>query len=81
LPIGVLGKADTAGLGIALQACGDVDAVAHQVAIGLLDHVAEMNTNAEFDAVLGCQACIAHRHSVLHFNRAAHGFNDAPKLD
>ena len=53
LPIGVLGQTDRAGLGDALQSRGDIDAVAHQVAVALLDDVAQMNADAEFDAALG----------------------------
>src|SRR5271166_309493 len=37
LPIGVLGQTNRAGLGDALQARGDIDAVAHEIAVGLLD--------------------------------------------
>ena len=47
LPIGVLGKTDRARLGDPLQSRGDIDPIAHQVAVGLLDHVAEMNADAE----------------------------------
>ena len=50
LPIGVLGKTDRAGLSDAFQPRGDIDAVAHQIAVALLDDVAEMNADAEFDA-------------------------------
>ena len=41
------------------KARGDIDAVAHQVAVGLLDDVAQVNSDAEFDAALGRQAGIA----------------------
>jgi len=33
LPIGIFGKTDGAGLGDAFQARGDIDPVAHQVAV------------------------------------------------
>ena len=52
LPVGVLGKADSAGLGDPLQPRGNIDAVAHQIAVALLDNVAEVNADAEFDAAL-----------------------------
>ena len=81
LPIGVLGEADRAGLGDAFEARGDVDAVAHQIAVGLLDDVAEMNADAELDAALGRQAGVALDHAVLHFDRAAHRVDHAAKLD
>ena len=46
LPVGVLGEADRARRGDALQPRGDIDAVAHQVAVALLDDVAEMDADA-----------------------------------
>ena len=81
LAIGVLGKADRARLANALQPRGDVDAVAHQVAVALLDHVAQMNADAEFDAALGRHAGVALDHAVLHFDREAHRVDDAAELD
>ena len=81
LPIGVLGQTDRAGLGDAFQSRGDIDAVAHQVAVGLLDDVAEMDADAELDAALGRHAGVALDHAVLHFDRAAHRVDDAAELD
>ena len=60
---------------------GDIDAVAHQIAVALLDHVAEMNADAEFDALFGRQAAVALDHAVLHFDRAAHRVDHAAELD
>ncbi len=81
MPIGVLGETDRAGLGDALKPRGDIDAVAHQIAVALLDDVAEMNADPEFDAALGRQAGVALDHAVLHFDRAAHRVDDAAELD
>ena len=81
LAIGVLGQTDRAGLGDPLQSRGDVDAVAHQIAVGLLDDVAEMNADAEFYAALGRQAGVALDEAVLHLDRAAHGVDHAAELD
>ncbi len=81
LTIGVLGKADRARLAHALQARRDVDAIAHQVAVALLDHVAQVNADAEFDALFGRDPCVALDHGVLHFESAAHRVDDAAKLD
>ena len=53
LTIGVLGQTDRPGLGDPLEPRGDVDAVAHQIAVALLDDVAKMNADAELDALLG----------------------------
>jgi hypothetical protein len=40
LPIGIFGQTDGARLGDTLQSCGNIDAVAHQIAVALLDHIA-----------------------------------------
>jgi uncharacterized membrane protein YeaQ/YmgE (transglycosylase-associated protein family) len=34
----------------------DIDTIAHQTAIGLFDHIAEMNANAKFDANAGSRS-------------------------
>ena len=81
LPIGLLGKADCAGLGDALNPRRDIDAVAHEIAVGLLDDVAQMNANAEFDAPIFSHAGVALDHAVLHLDRATHRVDDAAKLD
>ena len=81
LPIGVLGKTDGAGLGDAFQSRGDIDAVAHQIAVALLDHVAEMDADAELDAALGRKAGVALDHTVLHLDGAAHGIDHAAELN
>ena len=81
LPIGVLGKADRARLGDAFQSRGDIDAVAHQIAVALLDDVAQMNADAELDAALGRHAGVALDHGVLHFDGAAHRVDHAAELD
>ena len=81
LAISVLRKADGAGLRDAFQTRGDIDAVAHQIAIGFLDNVAKMNADAEFDSTFGRQARIALDHGVLDFDSAAHGVDNAAELD
>ena len=81
LPIGLLGKTDIAGRGDALKPRSDIDAVAHQVAVGFLDDVAQMYAHSEFDATIGWHARIAFDHCVLHFDRAANRVDDAPELD
>ena len=81
LPVGVLGETDTARLANAFQARGDIDAVTHQIAVALLDDVAQMDTDAELDAAFGRQAGIALDHGILHFDGAAHGVDDAAELD
>ncbi len=81
LPIGVLGKTDRAGLRDALESRGDIDAVAHEVAVALLDDVAEMNADAKLDAALRRHASVALDHAVLHLDRAPHRVDHAAELD
>ena len=81
LTIGVLGKANRARLANALQPCRDVDAVAHQIAVALLDDVAQMNADAKLDALFERHPRVALDHGVLHFEGAAHSVDDAAKLD
>ena len=52
LTIGVLGKADRTRLGGGFKPRGDVDPVAHQVAIALLDNIAQMNADTKVDPLL-----------------------------
>ena len=81
MPIGVFRKADCAGLGDTFQSRGDIDAVAHQIAVALLDHIAEMDADAELDAALGRKAGVALDHAVLHLDGAAHGVDHAAELN
>ena len=60
---------------------GDVDPVAHQVAVALLDDVAEMNADAKLDAAFGRQAGVALDHAGLHLERATHGVHHTAELD
>ena len=59
LAVGVLRQTDRARLGDAFQSRGDIDAVAHQVSVALLDDVAEMYADPEVDASLGRHAGVA----------------------
>ena len=81
LTVGVLGQADRARLGDAFQTRGDIDAVAHQIAVGLLDDIAQMNADAEVDASLGRQTGVARNHAVLNLDRASHRVDHAAKFD
>ena len=81
LAIGVFREANCARLGDAFQPRGDVDAVAHEVAVGLLDHVAEVNADAKLDAPLFGHTGVAFNHRVLDLDRAAHRVDHAAKLD
>ncbi len=81
LPIGLLGKTDRAGLGDPFQPRGDIDAVAHEVAVGLLDDVADVDADPVIDALLRRQAGVALGHADLDFDCAAHGVDHAAELD
>ena len=81
LPIGILRYANPANLANAFQARGDIDAVAHEIAVALLDNIAQMNADAKFDTALRRKTGIALDHAALHFDGAAHGVDDAAKLD
>ena len=79
--LGVLGEADRAGWGDAFQPRRDIHAIAHQVAVLFLDHIAEVDADTEFDAALRRQPSVALDHAILDFNRAAHGVDHRAKLD
>ena len=81
LAIGVFRQADAVRLRDAFQSRSDIDAVAHQVAVALLDDIAQMDADAELDAPLGRQPGIALDHAVLHLDGAAHGVDHAAKFD
>ena len=81
LAVGVLRQTDRARLGDALKARRDIDAVAHQVAVALLDHVAEMDADPKFDALVRRDLSVALDHRPLDFNGAVHCVDDAAELD
>jgi hypothetical protein len=66
--------------GDAFQSRCNIDAVAHQVAVALLNHIAQVDADAELDATLGWKPGVPLDHAVLHLNRAAHGVDDASEL-
>ena len=68
------------GLAIPSKSRGNVDAVAHQVAVALLDHIAQMDADAELDAPIRRKASIALDHAVLHLDGAPNGIDDASEL-
>ena len=53
----------------------------HQVAVDLLDDVAEMDADAEFDALVLRNASIAIDHGVLKLDRAPDRVDHAAELD
>ena len=81
LPIGILRYANPANLADTFEPRGDIDAVAHQIAVALLDDIAQMNADTKFDTALRRKAGISLHHAALHFDGAAHGVDDAAKFD
>jgi hypothetical protein len=53
----------------------------HQVAVALLDDIAEMDADAEFDALVGHDLGVALNHRPLDFNSKIHCVDDAAELD
>ncbi len=81
LAICILGKADRSGPSDALQPCSNVHAVTHQIAVGLLDDVAEVDADTEHDPTVLRDAGVALDHRVLHLYRASHRIDHASELD
>ena len=81
LTIGVLGETDRARRCHPLEPGGDIDPVAHQIAVSLLHDIAEMDADTKFDALLRRHAGIALNHAALDFDGAAHSVDHAAKLD
>ena len=81
LPIGVLRQTDRPRLRDAFEPRGDIDAVAHQIAVGFLDHVAQMDADSKFDAPVRRDPSVALDHRSLDFNGAVHRVDDTPELD
>ena len=80
LPIGVFRETDAARLADRLQPRRDVDAVPHQVAVGLFDDVAEVNANPHHQRRLDGEAGVAFGKRVLDFDRGTRRFNHAAVL-
>ena len=73
-------RANAARFGDAFETRRDVDAVAHQIAVRLLDHVAQVNPDAELDALVGGQAGVAPGHRTLHIDCAPYCVDHAAEL-
>jgi hypothetical protein len=74
-----IGDEHPAGLGQGLDPCGDVDAVAIEV-VALDDDVAEIDADAQFDAIIRRDARVPLGHRLLHRDRTAHRIDDAGKF-
>ena len=67
--------------GDSLKPRGDIDAIAHQIVVALLDDVAQVDADAELDASVRRNAGVALYQALLHFDRAAHCIDNAAELD
>jgi len=81
LAVGILGKTDGPGPRDAFQPRGDIDPVAHEIPVALLDDVADMDADAEFDGSFRRDAGVALDEAGLHFDRAVHCVDHAAELD
>ena len=81
LPISVLGQTDRARRTNAFEAGSEIDAVAHEIAVALLDNVAEVNTDAKLDPPVRRNSRVALEEAVLHFDCAAHRVDHAAEFD
>ena len=79
LVIGGARDQDAAGLRQALQAGGDVDAVAEEIAV-LEDHVAQIDADAEADALVLRRVRLPLGHALLDQHGALHGVDHAAEL-
>ncbi len=81
LPIGVLRETDGPRLGDPFQPRGDIDRVAHEVAVALLDDLTHMNADAKFDPPLRRHPGVALDEAGLHFDGAARRVDHTAEFD
>ena len=74
-----IGDEHPAGIGQGFDPRGDVDAVAIEV-VALDDHIAEIDADAQLDAVVRRDARVPLGHRLLHLDGAAHRIDDAGKF-
>src|SRR5262249_15913951 len=79
MPPGIGGDTDSARRGEALPTRWDGDAGAVDV-VRCDDHVTKVDAHAELDATALRHRRVAGEHQLLHFERAAHGVDDAAEF-
>jgi hypothetical protein len=72
--------ADTAGLGQTLEPCSNIDAITVKVVL-FGDDVAEIDADAPCNAPIFSDRVRTPHYALLNFDRAAHCFHGARKLD
>ena len=80
-PIGVFRQADRPGQRDPFEARRDIETVAREVAVALLNDIAEMDADPKFDALVGRDLSVAFDHRPLDFNGAVHRVDNTPELD
>src|SRR5690242_13899413 len=76
-----LRQANASGLRYPLQARGDVDAIAHQIAVAFLNHVPYVDADPKDNPAILRHAGIALGHRALDFDSAVDRVDCAPELD
>jgi hypothetical protein len=77
--MGVVRNANAARVGDAFKAGRNVDAVAKNIVVVDYD-IADVDTDAKFDALAFRDIYVAQGHAALDFDRATHGIDSAPEL-
>jgi hypothetical protein len=72
---------DLAWIGDGFLSRSNVDAVAHEIAVDLLDDAPKMHADPKFDAALGRHAGVAFDEAALHLGRATHRVDHATQPD
>jgi len=80
LSVGVIGDANAARLGDALQPCCDVDAVSKDV-VFVDDYIADVDSDPELDPGFRRSAGILSDHLPLDFDSAARGIDGTPEFN
>ena len=80
LTISVVGDADSAWLGYAFKASGDVNAVPKYIVV-IYDDVADVDADAKFDPLVWWHRRILVGHAALDLNCTAYRIHGACKLD
>ena len=79
LLVNSLRDADGAGLGESLKAGGDVDAITEDV-VAVDDHVAEIDTDPQFETSVRRDRVVDRRDRPLHLDGAVHRVDDTRKI-
>ena len=81
LIIGRARQINTTGLGDSLQSRRHIDAIAHEVSIVLHDDVAEIDADAELDALVRRHSGTALSQAPLYFDRRTHRIHNRREFD